>query len=79
MPARPAPPSDTSPGDPYRRRERRRTQDVRAALLKSPPPRQPAATIAFTNRGGTERSVVVERKPTRRIPPGRPVTGRSFG
>jgi AcrR family transcriptional regulator len=35
MPARPAPPSDTSPGDPYRRRERRRTQDVRAALLAS--------------------------------------------
>ena len=53
-------------------------EEVRAALMKSPVPRQPAATIAFTNRGGTERSVVVERKPTRRILPGRPVA-RSFG
>jgi AcrR family transcriptional regulator len=35
MPARPTPPPDTSPEDPYRLRERRRTQDVRAALLAS--------------------------------------------
>ena len=40
--------------------------DVRAALRKSPPPRKPAATVAFTNRGGLHRSVVVERKPSRR-------------
>ena len=29
--------------------------EVRAALKKSPPPRKPAATVAFTSRGGTER------------------------
>jgi hypothetical protein len=50
--------------------------EVRAALKKSPVPRnQP--TVAFTSRGGTERSVVVERKPSRRIAP-RPA-GRSYG
>ncbi|MGB9364522.1 MAG: hypothetical protein WCE79_00770 [Xanthobacteraceae bacterium] len=51
--------------------------DVRAALKKSPPPRKPAATVAFTSRGGTERSVVVERKTPRRTL-SRPA-GRSFG
>jgi hypothetical protein len=54
-------------------------EEVRAAMIKSPAPRKPAATLAFTNRGGTERSVVVERKAPRRMLPGRPVTGRSFG
>jgi hypothetical protein len=44
--------------------------DVRAALMKTPVPRQ-AATTVFTSRGGTHRSVVVERKPTRRLTPGR--------
>jgi len=40
--------------------------EVRKALKKAPPPRnQP--TVAFTSRGGTERSVVVERKPSRRM------------
>ena len=52
--------------------------EVRAALKKLSPARKPAATLAFTNRGGTERSVVVERKTTRRVLPGRPA-GRSFG
>ena len=52
--------------------------EVRAALKKAPPPRK-QATLAFTNRGGTERSVVVERKTARRVLPGRPLTGRSFG
>lgn len=51
--------------------------EVRAALKKLPPPRKPAATLAFTNRGGTERSVVVERKPTRRVMPRS--ASRSFG
>lgn len=50
--------------------------EVRATLKKLPPSRKPAATLAFTSRGGTERSVVVERK-TRRILP-RPI-GRSVG
>jgi hypothetical protein len=54
-------------------------EDVRAALTKMPVPRKPAATLAFTNRGGAERAVVVERKTSRRALPGRPVTGRSFG
>jgi hypothetical protein len=52
--------------------------EVRAALMKAPPPRKPAMTV-FTNRGGAERSVVVERKTSRRVLPGRPVPGRSFG
>ncbi len=51
--------------------------EVRAALKKSPPPRKPAATVAFTSRGGTERSVVVERKTPRRTI-ARPAS-RSFG
>jgi hypothetical protein len=41
--------------------------EVRAALKKVPPVRKSAATVAFTSRGGTERSVVVERKPSRRV------------
>lgn len=53
--------------------------EVRAALKKTPTPRRPAATLAFTNRGGAERAVVVERKTPRRILPGRTLTGRSFG
>ena len=53
-------------------------EEVRAALAKIPPPRKSAATLAFTNRGGTERAVVVERKAPRRVLPGRPLT-RSFG
>ena len=53
--------------------------EVRAALARIPPPRKTAATLAFTNRGGTERAVVVERKTPRRVLPGRPVNGRSFG
>jgi hypothetical protein len=50
--------------------------EVRAALNKAPPGRK-QPTVAFTSRGGTERSVVVERKPTRRAI-ARP-TDRSFG
>ena len=52
--------------------------EVRAAIAKTPAPRKPAATLAFTNRGGAERAVVVERKTSRRTLPGRPA-GRSFG
>ena len=53
-------------------------EDVRAALSKSPPARNPATTV-FPTRGGTHRSVVVERKTPRRALPSRPVTGRSSG
>src|SRR4051812_5922907 len=49
--------------------------EVRAALKKLPPPRK-QATVAFTSRGGTERAVVVERKPRRMV--SGPM-GRSFG
>lgn len=52
--------------------------DVRAALAKLPLPRKQPATV-FTNRGGAHRSVVVERKTSRRALPGRPGAGRSFG
>ena len=51
---------------------------VRAVLKKSAAPRKPAATVAFTSRGGMHRSVVVERKAPRR-PANRPLGGRSFG
>jgi hypothetical protein len=50
--------------------------EVRTALKKSPPPRK-QASVAFTSRGGTERSVVVERKTPRRVV-SRPAD-RSFG
>lgn len=50
--------------------------EVRVALAKTPPPRK-QVSVAFTNRGGAERSVVVERKPSRRVLPG--VSKRSFG
>src|ERR1041384_6755116 len=52
-------------------------EEERVAFEKPPPPRKPAPTVAFTSRGGTERSVVVERKVPRRTiaRPG----GRSFG
>jgi hypothetical protein len=53
-------------------------EEVRAVLKKSPPPRKPAATVAFTNRGGMHRSVVVEHKPSRKLS-NRPAGGRSFG
>ena len=48
-------------------------EEVRAALLKTPAPRKPSATVAFTGgRSGAPRAVVVERKPTRRmVVPGR--------
>ncbi len=52
--------------------------EVRAALKKTPAPRKGAATLAFTNRSGAERAVVVERKTPRRVLPGRTPTGRSF-
>ena len=53
--------------------------DVRAAVRKSPPPRKPAATLAFTNRGGLHRSVVVERKTPRRPANEQNEARRSFG
>ena len=52
--------------------------EVRTALAKTPPPRK-QPTVAFTNRGGAERSVVVERKTPRRVLPGRGTTKHSFG
>lgn len=42
-------------------------EDVRAALVKSKPPRK-EATVTFTQtRNKAPRAVVVERKPTRRL------------
>ena len=52
--------------------------EVRAMLKKTPAPRK-AATLAFTSRGGAERSVVVERKPSRRVPAGAVMPRRTFG
>jgi len=52
--------------------------DVRALLKKTPVPRKAAATLAFTSRGGAERAVVVERKPSRRLPAG-VMPRRTFG
>ena len=53
--------------------------EVRAMLKKTPAPRKAAATLAFTNRGGAERAVVVERKPSRRVPAGAVMPRRTFG
>lgn len=41
-------------------------EDVRRAMTKFRSPRREAATFAFAGRAGAERSVVVERKPSRR-------------
>lgn len=42
--------------------------EVRAEVLKTASPRnKPADTIAFTGRAGNQRTVIVERKPTRRV------------
>ena len=42
--------------------------EVRAEVLKTASPRhKPADTIAFTGRAGNQRTVIVERKPTRRL------------
>jgi hypothetical protein len=43
--------------------------EVRAEVLRTAPNpnKAPAATIAFTGRAGAQRTVIVERKPTRRI------------
>jgi hypothetical protein len=53
-------------------------EQVRAAIAKIRQSRRPAATLAFTNRGGAERAVVVERKTPRRTLAGRSA-GRSLG
>jgi hypothetical protein len=53
--------------------------EVRAALKRTPAPRKSMATLAFTNRSGAERAVVVERKTPRRVLSGRTSTSRSFG
>jgi hypothetical protein len=42
-------------------------EQVRAEIMKSPPPRKPIGTVAFTSRAGMQRSVVVERKAPRRM------------
>jgi hypothetical protein len=39
---------------------------VKAAVVESAAHRKPSQTVAFTARGRAQRSVVVERKPTRR-------------
>jgi hypothetical protein len=39
---------------------------VKAAVVESAAQRKPTHTVAFTTRGRTQRSVVVERKTTRR-------------
>ena len=53
--------------------------EVRAMLKQTPAPRKAAATLAFTNRGGSERAVVGERKPSRRVPAGAVMPRRTFG
>ncbi len=52
--------------------------DVRTAIQKAPAPRKAAPTVAFTSRGGMQRSVVVEVKAPRRLA-NRPAGGRALG
>jgi len=47
--------------------------DVRPEVLKAASPRRTTNTIAFATRAGTQRAVVVERRPIRRS------VARSFG
>jgi len=48
-------------------------EDVRTAVLEAGPERKAPNTIAFTNRNGSYRPVIVERKASRRP------MGRRFG
>lgn len=43
---------------------------VRTEILKKAPPRRSAKIVTSSGREGTPRTVIVERKPSRRIPPG---------
>jgi hypothetical protein len=47
-------------------------EQVRAALLKATPRKEPAKSFAFVGSSDAPRTVVVERKPSRRVggPPG---------
>jgi len=48
---------------------------VRAEVLKSATPRKNASRVAFTGRGGMQRSVIVERKTPRRPLGGKTLLG----
>jgi hypothetical protein len=47
---------------------------VRGEVLKAASPRKDVNTVAFVGRSGAPRTVVVERKPSRR-----PMAGKAFG
>jgi hypothetical protein len=47
---------------------------VRADVLKAASPRKDVSTVAFVGRSGAPRTVVVERKPSRR-----PMAGKTLG
>jgi hypothetical protein len=47
---------------------------VRPEVLKAASPRKDVNTVAFVGRSGAPRTVVVERKPSRR-----PMAGKAFG
>ena len=49
-------------------------EQVRPEVLKAATPRKDVNTVAFVGRSGAPRTVVVERKPSRR-----PLAGKAFG
>jgi hypothetical protein len=49
---------------------------VRTELLKRMPPRGSGRIVTASGREGTKRTIVVERKPSRRVPPGTQLTRR---
>ena len=51
---------------------------VRPEVLKAATPRKDVSTVAFVGRAGAPRTVVVERKPSRRPLAGNAVAGKGF-
>jgi len=51
---------------------------VRPEVLKAATPRKDVSTVAFVGRAGAPRTVVVERKPSRRPLAGRAVAEKGF-
>jgi len=58
--------------------------EVRAAVMAARAPRKPLGlktrdSVVYSGRDGASRAVLVERKPSRRLPLDRPAGQRSFG
>src|SRR5579872_1550730 len=54
-------------------------EQVRPEVLKAATPRKDVNTVAFVGRSGAPRTVVVERKPSRRLLAGKPLDKGTIG